>query len=440
MPSHEDLKEVQEFRKTELKKYFKMGDHVLVLAGIYEKKTGVIIRVDPNRVIVISDIGCRVLEVLPRDLQLYNEMATGLNSLGRFKLGDLINFDNGSVGVIVRLEKDCFHVLDINGNVVEKASQALSTKRETRFAAALDANKNQIEKKDMVKVLKGPQSGKLFKIKYIYRNNAFVYCPTSLENGGFLVFKTYNLELLGGKKVSDNVAMPTTANLSAGSLSPSISSLQHPSRRRCDFGGGRDRGGGGGQVRRLRYLGKQMKVIKGTYKGYQGQIYDEKDTCVRMQLNNDTMVWISKVHLGDITKGIKGANELRRCTTFYPSGRQTPQYGNKTPMYAGGAQTPYYQGNSPNPYERAQTPTQSSAWNPNIPNSPPQPSSLCETLPFVEDSPATPKINNNVLVIAGELKGKEGRLIAIEGEEGIVNIYKVNEIVMIKLEYLCLMA
>lgn len=40
----------------EIKKYFKTGDHVKVINGKYEGDTGLIVRVEDNLVILISDI------------------------------------------------------------------------------------------------------------------------------------------------------------------------------------------------------------------------------------------------------------------------------------------------------------------------------------------------------------------------------------------------
>ncbi|KAK7881032.1 hypothetical protein WMY93_030621, partial [Mugilogobius chulae] len=48
MPKHEDLKDPLEFPAHELKKYFRMGDHVKVIAGRYEGDTGLIVRVEEN--------------------------------------------------------------------------------------------------------------------------------------------------------------------------------------------------------------------------------------------------------------------------------------------------------------------------------------------------------------------------------------------------------
>ena len=56
LPKHEDLKDPLEFPHHELRKHFKMGDHVKVLAGRYEGDTGLIVRVEENMVVLFSDL------------------------------------------------------------------------------------------------------------------------------------------------------------------------------------------------------------------------------------------------------------------------------------------------------------------------------------------------------------------------------------------------
>ena len=56
LPKHEDLKDHLEFQAGELKKHFKMGDHVRVIAGRYEGDTGLIVRVEENMVVLFSDL------------------------------------------------------------------------------------------------------------------------------------------------------------------------------------------------------------------------------------------------------------------------------------------------------------------------------------------------------------------------------------------------
>lgn len=93
MPKHEELKDPLVFKANELRKYFKTGDHAKVLAGRYEGETGLIVRVEPQRVVLVSDLTLHELEVLPRDLQLCTDTATGVDSLGQFQWGDLVQLE-----------------------------------------------------------------------------------------------------------------------------------------------------------------------------------------------------------------------------------------------------------------------------------------------------------------------------------------------------------
>ena len=45
-----------EFPASELRKFFKMGDHVKVIRGRYEGDTGLIVRVEDNIVVLFSDL------------------------------------------------------------------------------------------------------------------------------------------------------------------------------------------------------------------------------------------------------------------------------------------------------------------------------------------------------------------------------------------------
>jgi len=82
-----------EFMFNELRKYFKQGDHVKVVGGRYEGDTGLIVRVEQNRVVLFSDVTMHELEVLPRDLQLCTDTASGVDSLGQFQWGDLVQIE-----------------------------------------------------------------------------------------------------------------------------------------------------------------------------------------------------------------------------------------------------------------------------------------------------------------------------------------------------------
>jgi transcription elongation factor SPT5 len=76
----------------------------------YEGDTGLIVRVQDNLIVLFSDLTMHELKVLPRDLQLCTDMATGVDSLGQFQFGDMVQIDAQTVGVIVQIQKESFQV------------------------------------------------------------------------------------------------------------------------------------------------------------------------------------------------------------------------------------------------------------------------------------------------------------------------------------------
>lgn len=66
-----------------------------------------------------------------------------------------LQFSAQKVGVIVRLERENFHVLSMEGKVVMCKPQALHKKKENRNTYSLDSESNHIQKRDMVNVIDG---------------------------------------------------------------------------------------------------------------------------------------------------------------------------------------------------------------------------------------------------------------------------------------------
>ena len=59
-----------------------------------------------------SDLTMHELKVRPDDLQFCTEKSSGVDTLGKFQFGDIVQIDNQNVGVIVRLERDAFQILN----------------------------------------------------------------------------------------------------------------------------------------------------------------------------------------------------------------------------------------------------------------------------------------------------------------------------------------
>ena len=81
------------FMASELKKYFKIGEHVKVIGGRNEGETGLIVRVEDNVAIILSDLTMEEITVFQRFLQLCQATATGVDSLGHFEWGDLVQIE-----------------------------------------------------------------------------------------------------------------------------------------------------------------------------------------------------------------------------------------------------------------------------------------------------------------------------------------------------------
>ena len=110
--------------------------------------------------LIFSDLTMHELKTLPKDLQLCTDMATGVDSLGQYQFGDMVQIDAQTVGVIVQIQKESFQVLNMHGKVVPMKPAALQKKRENKKAAALDSEQNAIQVKDVVKCIDGPHSGR----------------------------------------------------------------------------------------------------------------------------------------------------------------------------------------------------------------------------------------------------------------------------------------
>uniref|UniRef100_A0A3P8U2Z7 Transcription elongation factor SPT5 n=1 Tax=Amphiprion percula TaxID=161767 RepID=A0A3P8U2Z7_AMPPE len=377
MPKHEDLKDPLEFPAHELRKYFRMGDHVKVIAGRYEGDTGLIVRVEENFVILFSDLTMHELKVLPRDLQLCSETASGVDAGGQHEWGELVQLDPQTVGVIVRLERETFQVLNMHGKVLTVRHQAVNRRKDNRFAVALDSEQNNIHVKDIVKVIDGPHSGREGEIRHLFRGFAFLHCKKLVENGGMFVCKTRHLVLAGGSKPRD------VTNFTVGGfapMSPRISSPMH-------HGGGgepqRGGGGGGGGMGRGRgrrdneLIGQTVRISQGPYKGYIGVVKDATESTARVELHS-TCQTISVDRQRLTTMGAKRHSGMTSThgrtpvyssqTPMYGTGSRTPMYGSQTPLHDG-SRTPHYGSQTPL-HDGSRTPGQSGAWDPSNPNTP----------------------------------------------------------------------
>lgn len=361
LPNHPELKDPLEFPAQELSKCFHEGDHVKVIDGRYEGDTGTIVRTDEKNAILLSDLSMDEIKVLICDLQLCPDRATGVDSLGHFNYGDLVQLDPQTVGVIVRLEKENLQILTQQGWVRPYKSQAVTKKSESnKKAVALDKDNNPIQVKDQVTVIDGQYKGKTAVVKHIYRSYAFLHSKAVMESGGLFVCRTRLLQVVGstgGRNLTTGFASP---GMNAGFMSPRIVSPHHPSSGRGDVGGhlmpvnafgGRDR-------QSASLIGKTIRIVKGHYKGHIGIVKDAIHQNARVELHSDCRtitVAMCNIRLADggiIPDSGMGMVYATQKTPSY--GSATPSHGSRTPSHAG-LQTPMHDG-SATPMHSGQTP------------------------------------------------------------------------------------
>lgn len=285
------------------------------------------------------------------------------------------------MGVIVRLERENFHVLGMHGKVIESKPTALQKRRENRNTIALDTEQNQIRRRDIIKVLEGPHAGRDGEIKHLYRNLAFLHSRMYTENGGIFVCKTRHLKLAGGNKNPSNGISPIGT---LGFMSPRIQSPMHPGGggRGAGRGGMRGRGGRGGGhgvSRDREILGKSIKITGGPYKGAVGIVKDATEATARVELHSSCQtISVDRNHIAVVGAPAKDGS----ITVYGRTPNRTPGYGSQTPVYSGsktplhGSATPQYDSGNRTPYgsmtpshDGSMTPRQG-AWDPNVTNTP----------------------------------------------------------------------
>ncbi|CAF4939508.1 unnamed protein product, partial [Rotaria sp. Silwood1] len=134
LAKHETSKVEIAFKANELRKYFSIGNHVKVLNGRYEGET---------------------------------------------------------VGVVIRIEKERLHRLNMDGKVQVLPIQLVTKRKINRNAAAIDSQNNNLNVGDMSTRTNKTSLSSFF----------LIFCRTLTENGGIFVRKARNLLLAGGQEL-----------------------------------------------------------------------------------------------------------------------------------------------------------------------------------------------------------------------------------------------
>lgn len=350
-----------EFLISQVRKHISVGAHVKIIDGRYANETGVVVAVEKLEgetdatAIILTDLTHKEILVRISQLQESAEVASGQDKLAGYELHDLVVLSGGGsaneVGVIVRVGREEFRIINNHGIVREVRPEELRGKRNTYSsrAIALDVQGNQIRCGDTVNVTEGPHKGKSATIKRMNRAQLFLYSQTRTENAGIMVVRSRSCVLLGTKLQSRGAEAP---------FNPAISqpnkAISGPGRGRNDDS----------------LIGKTVRIQSGNYKGYLGIVTDATPTHVQVEVHSrlkKVMVLRDRVAVAGDKFG--STEDPSRISSAVPNFTSTPFIGGATPMLGGatpmlGGQTPMLGGATPSHGDMAVGYVSDDVWRP----------------------------------------------------------------------------
>ncbi|CAK9231171.1 unnamed protein product [Sphagnum troendelagicum] len=374
-PKNKDLKGTLTFKDRQLRKFFKTGDHVKVIAGKHEGATGMIVKIKNYVITLLSDTTREDIDVFSSNIVESSEITSGITKLGDYELHDLVALDQSTVGVIVRVEKDGFQILKgtpERAEVVPVKPRDIRRKLFEKNLRSQDRDMNVVSIKDIVRVSEGHYKGKEGPIEHIHRGILFIHDRRHLENGGFLCVRARACLALGGSH--RGFERPVSACTMFMTKDPS----------RVSYGlvviAGNFPRGRGGFRRDDGVVGRTVKVRMGPFKGYRGRVVDATDSTVRIELESQMKVVTGAC---DPSVGHQLDSFLLLESPRYGAGSETPMHPSRTPMHH-----PAYTKDYPGTpfHEGMRTPMRDRAWNPHTPMTPFRSNEWDEANPSTWDS------------------------------------------------------
>lgn len=319
---------VEQFEPKSLVKHFEVGDHVKVMAGKFKEETGLISNIQGDLVWVVNDSTLNTFNVLRNDIQKSVSVAKGQLKLGNYSLHDMVRLtDSNVVGVIVKIERDTFRILDQNGVVHMVEQPNMGAKVHSRDPVSFDKSHQQVTEGDLLKVVEGPFRGRQGKIIHLYRFYAFLECREILANGGIINVKTDHCMLLGGamRKKRENPYALANPLMSPGNFkqmgAEAVTKVYARGKKKDSV------------------VGKMGTITKGNFKAYRCFVRDASEDKLRVELQaNRRLVTIPRDHfLPADGAAMTGGGDTFRSTNLVADtaggwGWQTPSHtGMHTP-------------------------------------------------------------------------------------------------------------
>ncbi|KAM0750817.1 transcription elongation factor Spt5 [Meredithblackwellia eburnea MCA 4105] len=262
-----------EVQSRSIRKRFRTGDHVKVMSGSNADETGLVVQVKDDTVTFLSDLSMQEVTVFSKDVREAAEVGSGVNVIGQYELHDLVQLDTQTTGVIFKIERDMFRIIDQTGTVRMLKPSQIGIKINSRDVVATDQEGYDIKAGDEMKEVGSGNSreGRKGRVLHVYRSIfAFLHNRDYVENGG--VFVTYARSLTS--------TAPKGANRpKSQQLNPELFGKQPVPQAAAGVTQRRD-----GRIHR------KVSVTRGPQKGYAGVIKDVTGQMARVELYTNSKV------------------------------------------------------------------------------------------------------------------------------------------------------
>ncbi|GAA5902197.1 hypothetical protein JCM8208_002502 [Rhodotorula glutinis] len=255
-----------------VRKRFSAGDHVKVMQGANADETGLVVKVEGDVVTFLSDLSSTEVSVFAKDVREAAEVGAGVNVIAGYELHDLVQLDPQTAGVIIKMERDQFRILDQTGTVRALRPSQISQKIVDKFAVATDKDGFDIK---LGETMKESRPNGLVerrgKVLHVYRSLfVFLHTRDALEHGGVFVSYARNLESTAPRPNKPKVGMGMNPAMAGGMPQPQVQT--------------------GTSFRPDQRINRRVAVTRGTYKGNTGMIKDVTGQLARVELHSNNKV------------------------------------------------------------------------------------------------------------------------------------------------------
>lgn len=256
----------------DLRKIFHEGDHVRIVEGKHFDETGLVIKIDGDSVVLVSDQTREDIRVFANYLVKATDASSNADTANsKYDIKDLVELNASTVGVIIKAEKSIFEILTADGRVLQVKPSGIASKLNLnrREQVATDRNGFTIHVGDSVRESLGEKKRE-GAILHIYKNSLFIKLNEIVENLGIFVTNRMNVDTVSTKDsvLSKNMGPDLTG------MNPDLKLAPLPVSGLKTRAGGRDK-----------LLYKDVAVTSGTYKGLKGKVVEADDVYARVELH-----------------------------------------------------------------------------------------------------------------------------------------------------------